>query len=133
MNIAISYGSTTLCTASDAVANWRLDGERQAQVLAGLRAANVKTYDRRNTRHTLAFTVTRAPSASSKAALVLLGTHQAALDAETSVVDLVVTLTPATANTMTLKNATLTRVSSRIVGATTIHDYEFTGGLLVNA
>lgn len=133
MNIAISYGSTVLCAATDAVSNWRLDGNRLAQVVQGLRSANIKSYDRRNGAHTLSFTVTRAPAASSKAALVFLGTHQTALDAVTGVVDLTVTLTPATAATMTLKNATLTRVSSRIVGATTLHDYEFTGGLLINA
>jgi hypothetical protein len=133
MNIAVAYSSVDLSTAADLVSNWRLELVRQAQAVAGLRAANVKTYDRRNTAHTLAFTVTRAPVASAKAALAFLATHQLALDAVTGVADIVVTLTPATANTITLKNATLTRAAGRIVGCTTIFDYELTAGLLVYA
>ena len=132
MNIAVAYGSVDLAVAADSCSGWRIDGVRLNQVLAGLRAANVKTFDRRNTQHTLAFTVTRAPVASPKAALVFLGVHQAALDAVTGVADVTVTFTP-TAATMKLSNATLTRVSGRIVGSTTVHDYELTGGLIVNA
>lgn len=133
MNTAVAYSTVDLAEATDAVSNWRLEQVRQSQAVAGLRAANVKTYDRRNTQHTLAFTVTRPPLASAKAALVFLGTHQRDLAAITGVADIVVTLTPATAETLTLSNATLNRASGRIVGCTVIFDYELTGGLLVCA
>jgi hypothetical protein len=133
MNIAVAYSTVDLAVAADYVSNWRLELVRLSQAFAGLRAANVKTYDRRNTSHTLAFTVTRAPVASAKLALAFLGTHQRDLDAITGVADIVVTLTPATASTITLKNATLTRAAGRVVGCTTIFDYELTAGLLVIA
>ncbi len=132
MNIAVSYGAVAVSSYTHSVSNWRLDGQRLDQVLAAVRAANVKSYDRRNTQHTLSFTNTRPPVSTVVDALLFLASHQAALDATTGVVDVVINLNPGT-STITLKNATLRRVSGRIQGVTTIHDYEFTGGLLVIA
>ena len=131
MNVAVAYSSVNLSTASDLVSGWRLELVRQSQAVQGLRSANVVTYDRRNSQHTLSFTVTRAPLTTAKDAFAFLATHQLALDAVTGVADVTITLTGASTNTVTLKNATLTRAAGRIMGATTMFDYELTGGLLV--
>jgi hypothetical protein len=132
MNLTVTWGGISLAAATEAVSALALDGARAAQVQQCLRAANAKVIDRRNSSRTLAFTVTRAALGSVQLAQAFLFAHQLALDAATATADAIIVLNPGGApTTYTLKNAVLTALRGRHVGVTTIHDYTFTGGLLV--
>ena len=130
MNIAITWSGVSLAVVADLLSGISLDGVRLAQVAEGLRAANAKVFDRANARRTLRFTNTRAPLATVAAAEVFLFSHQLALDAATVTADLTISIGATSPTVYTLKNATLQAFRGRIIGCTTIHDYELTGGLL---
>lgn len=107
------------------VSGWQLDGERDVQVIKGIRAVEVTPVDRQNTATSLKFTVTRDHDTIEAAELFAM-THELEL-ANKGV--LVMTASAGQANqAVVYLKAQLKNVSVKYEGMLSMTTYTFMGG-----
>lgn len=133
MSETIKFGEVWLAEEADAVSAFLLDGKPVAQTAAGLRAATVKVFNRRNRSRTVSFTVTRRTLDTPAAARLFLFQHELALEAEDAnaapVAQFRFDSVAGGSFVFDLNDCVLThRGEAR--GVTTIHNYTLSGGAL---